>query len=240
MYDRPWCMGAGADVPEEARRRADDHDDGGRDTQEQQRREEARQYPARSPGGGCALRRYSHVRANRSLIALHGELCRICARLQAALSGGTPATRQKMSGTFLDALSLVDRDAREWASRSQFEMAADLIPEPDAWALLGLGEDAELVLIANDSCSRSDARRHRFPRRRGLPSAEVTELGYRREDQRTFWHFKFRWDSEFRSRAALPIEGRIDSGARREDPETVDQPETLAACEPGGTRKQAR
>jgi hypothetical protein len=83
-----------ASIPKETRRRADDEDNRSRDTQEQQRDEEARDYAARSPGGGCALHDRSHVRTNRSrLLRTVNSVASVrdCKRLfLEALSGSAP------------------------------------------------------------------------------------------------------------------------------------------------------
>jgi len=137
------------------------------------------------------------------------------------------ATRQRLGGAFLNSLPLSSRDAREWAGY-QFDMAADRLPEPEAWAVLGRDEAATLLLVAGDwifTLTRKPLAAT------GLDSLEIvvasypvriTAVRYRRQDLRTFWDFEFRW------REALSIEGQINYRARPEDQETFDQPEALA------------
>lgn len=137
------------------------------------------------------------------------------------------ATRKAIRGAFLDAVPLATLDAREWAGY-QFELAADLLPEPEgqAWALIGRGADAVLLLFAGETLftltREAQAAGDALEVVVVSHPAKVAEVRYRREDRRTFWEFKFR------SRDPLPIEGRIDHPAHPDDPETFDQRETLA------------
>lgn len=146
-----------------------------------------------------------------------------------------PNTVKSMAGEFIGALQLSvdrDREAREWVSY-QLAQAADPLPEPDAWTVIGQRESARVIFLAGDTL---------FTVVREAPPeedahiviashpAEVTGVKQWRSGQRTSWRF------EFRHGPAVSIEGKFDHTARPDDPETFDQAETFArelACHAG-------
>jgi len=134
-----------------------------------------------------------------------------------------PATLREVGPAFCDALQL-GGEARRLVGY-QLDQCAELLPEPDTWAALGRGEMATLVLFSGDvllTISREAATQ-------GVPelavtwhSVRVTEVTYRRGDQRTSWDF------QFRDRKPLHVEGRMNDPSAPGAAQTLDQAEVFA------------
>lgn len=137
------------------------------------------------------------------------------------------ATVGRLGGSFLDALRL-DVDTQLTTRRSvgyQLDQTAELLPEPDAWAVVGEREDAALLLLERDALftiTRVEPPEQDAQLLVTCRPFRLTEVAYRRWGQQTFWTF------EFRHGDPLAIEGKLDYRNRPEDDETFDQAETFA------------
>lgn len=128
-----------------------------------------------------------------------------------------------MSDAFIDALQL-DAGARQLANR-HLNQCAELLPEPETWAVLGRGELASLVMLSGDTLL-TVSRETPVPNERQFVvtwnRVRVTEITFRRDDQRTSWEF------QFRDRGPVRIEGRMDHPSAQDAAATFDRAEQLA------------
>ncbi len=127
-------------------------------------------------------------------------------------------TLERISGAFFDALRLysdTDSEARQSLGGQLDEIAA-LLPEPDAWTVFGDGDDARVLLLADDALFTLGRQRGSGGTREFVVAshpAQVTEVGYRRSNEETFWKFQFRF------RDSLGVNGRVDSSGEPDGPE---------------------
>ncbi len=140
-----------------------------------------------------------------------------------------PRTLAAMSDEFLAACGYnldvgSQQQAREYLRR-QFHQMADVLPEPDAWTVIGRREDAILMLIAADALSRSPG----CQTRTGAWGSPVIQSGFGRSTigvtiSRRFGSSVFRDED----RDVLTIEGKFDIQTRPGVPETFDRSERFA------------
>jgi hypothetical protein len=134
-----------------------------------------------------------------------------------------PSTLREAGPAFFDALQL-GGEARGLVDY-EINQCAELLPEPDAWAALGRGEMATLVLLSGDvllTISREAAAQEVGELVVTWHPVRVTEITYRRDDQRTSWDFRFH------DRNPLHVEGRMDYPSAPGAAETLDQAEVFA------------
>ena len=133
-----------------------------------------------------------------------------------------PATLREIGGPFLEALQL-SPEARGPVDY-QLNQLAELLPRPDAWATLGQGDVATLVLLTGDvllTISREPATEEERSLVVTAYRLGITEVSYRRKRQRTVWDF------QFRDRHPLRVEGWVDDPGAPGAAGTFDQAEAL-------------
>jgi len=133
------------------------------------------------------------------------------------------ATVREMSDSFLAALQ-VGGEARRLVDY-QLSQYAELLPEPDTWAVLGRGEMAALVLLAGDALltiSRGPTAEEESQVVVTWNPVRVAEITHRRDDERTFWEF------QLRARNPLLVEGRVNYPSAPDARMTFDQAELFA------------
>lgn len=137
---------------------------------------------------------------------------------------------QPMAGSYLDAAGYRAEGQQELQTRRhvglQLDQAAETIPMPDSWAVVGTGAAARLLILADAAL---------FTLSRETPPdwdpqmvvrchpVEITEVCHWRDDRRTYWRFTFK-----RVRENLEVRGTFNYAAQAGADETFDQAETFA------------